>query len=77
MTTKLTKHINKWVSLQHGWFRYRELDEQLGIVSKKDKALRRATLKRLVDRHILVRPSGIPCTFSYMKRIKIWRQPQT
>lgn len=51
----LTQKIYQWVNNFNGWFSYFGIDSALGISSKKEKTLRRVTLKRLYDKGLLIR----------------------
>ena len=48
--TTLSAEIISWVRGVDGWFAYWQLDEALGIVSLKDKNIRRVVVHRLCKR---------------------------
>ena len=69
----LTQGILAWVNQSNGWFSYFRIDSALHIESKKDKTLRRVTLKRLCDKGMLIRAvdrQGAYKKFTPAKRIE-------
>ena len=53
--SELTQKIIEWVNQSTGWFSHFKIDSALGIEGKKNKTLRRVTLKRLCDKGLVIR----------------------
>lgn len=52
---KLSRDIIAWIDKRSNWFGSWKLDTDLNITTKKDKTLRRVTIKRLCDKGLLIR----------------------
>ena len=72
--SELTQRIHEWVNQSNSWFSHFTIDSALGIETKKDKTLRRVTLKRLCDKGSLVRPEGKDGVYRKLTPVKkrVW-----
>lgn len=72
--SELTQRIHAWVSQSNGWFSHFRIDTALGIEIKKEKTLRRVTLKRMCDKKLLIRAGdrqGVYKKFTPAKQMDI------